>query len=507
MKVESITVNDCNGMINFTIKFHRGINIIAGENGTGKTRLLHAIKALQSAKTFDSEPHASDRIFAINPKRNSEFQALEQIVQQVKRGNKSFSSLLSDAIAKQFKLGGFDNYSSFGELFLLYFDKLDKKGGDRREAMESVVNEFNSVIRSVLTGYEISAQWNEEQGLPMPTIKKQNMEVPIVGLSCGEAELFSLVLNLYSLREQFDIFLVDEPETHLNWHLEKLLFSYLKKFSEEYDKQLIIATHSRIAVDPDLRDSTQFLYWDSGKVKVSNQLPRDQREKLLEDAFESLTIGGFSDLTIFCEDESHQVYFEALFQSLGLENCRAARCGDSANVKSLYRKSVNDGGWDNSLFVIDGDGLGQWKEAGAGFFQLSKYCIENYGLNLRFLSRSLGKEDAEVKAKIVELLKNKRDKLFGKSKSLNFLVDLLSANDITQDRIDQLDGSEIFIEFIKWAGHEKPQDYWGFVFTACADPQNPASYNDFVDKGILRHLEEWGNKTQQQTPPINVAEP
>ncbi len=366
--------------------------------------------------------------------------------------------------------------------------------------MNAVVSEFNSVIASVFSEYEISAKWDESQGLPMPTIKKRGMEIPITGLSCGEAELFSLVLNLYALREQFDIFLIDEPETHLNWHLEKMLFSYLEKFSTDNDKQLIIATHSRVIVDPDFKDYSQFLYWGDQGVSVTKQLPQNQLDKLLEDAFETLKIGGFEELTIFCEDASHKEYFDALLNSFGIDECRVTLCGGSSNVKSLYRKSTSDGGWNNSIFVIDEDGQGRWKEAGDNFFQLQKYCIENFGLNIQSLSKLLLKGDSEIKKKLIELLKERRNKLFGKSKSLNFLVDLLEASHITQDRIDQLDGSEIFDSFIKWAGYSKEREFWDAIFQRCADEESDFRYLHFVDEKILKHLEGWANKALNRTP-------
>lgn len=499
MKAESVTVNDFNGAINFSIKFERTINIIAGENGTGKTRLLQALKGGNSVTAFDSESYAVNKVFAINPKRNSERRELNQIVQQMRRDNKSYANFSSEAVNKHFNNGGFDSYSSFGELFLYYFDKLDRAGGDRIESMNSVVSEFNSVIESVFSEYKISAKWDESQGLPMPTIKKREMEIPITGLSCGEAELFSLALNLYALREQFDIFLIDEPETHLNWHLEKMLFSYLEKFSIDNNKQLIIATHSRVIVDPDFKGYSQFLYWGESGVSVTKQLPQNQLDKLLEDAFETLKIGGFEELTIFCEDASHKEYFDALLSSFSIDECRVTRCGDSSNVKSLYRKSISDGGWNNTMFVVDGDGQGRWKEAGDNFFQLQKYCIENFGLNIQALSKLLSKSDTDIKNKLIELLRERRNKLFGKSKSLDFLVELLDVSHITQDRIDQLDGSEIFNRFIEWAGYSKERDFWEAIFQKCADEESDFEYQHFVDENILKHIEEWANKALQRT--------
>lgn len=496
MKAASVTVNDFNGAINFTINLQRGINIIAGENGTGKTRLLQALKSGQTVQVYDSQSYNTRRLFAINPKRNSQRRELNQIIQQMRRDNRSYVNLSTEAVDKHFDAGGYDNYSSFGELFLYYFDKLDRSGGDRRGSMQAVVSEFNSIIESVFKDYEISAKWDEQQGLPLPIVKKRGMEVPITGLSCGEDELFSLVLNLYSLRDQFDIFLIDEPETHLNWHLEKMLFSFLKKFANDNDKQLVIATHSRIVVDPDLKDHAQFLYWSEGRVNVSNQLPKEHREKLLDDAFQSLKIGGFDELTIFCEDESHRDYFDALLTSVNILNYRISRCGSSSNVRSLYRTSISDGGWSNSIFVVDGDGQGRWKEAAKAFIQIPVYCIENYAFQMQPLAEVIGKSEAEVRSKLVELLKNRRAGLFEKSKSLNFLVDLLNESHLTQERVDQLDGSAVFADLVSWLKLQSQKSFWEKIFKWCAEVPDESRYRKFVDADLLSQIAEYVSRKQ-----------
>lgn len=485
MKAQTITVNEFQGAIKFTINFQRGINIIAGENGTGKTRLLQALKNGNAVTAYDSESYEVNRVFAINPKRNSQRLELNQIIERMRRDNKSYSNFSTEAIHKHFNNGGFDNYSSFGELFMYYFDRLDRGGGERKQSMHSVANEFNSVIEAVFVDYKISAEWDETQGLPKPILKKRGMEIPITGLSCGEEELFSLILNLYTLREQFDIFLIDEPETHLNWHLEKLLFVFLKEFSEKYDKQIIIATHSRIVIDPELKQYSQFLFWATDGVNVSDTLPKAQRDKLLEDAYASFQINGFDTISIFCEDNSHACFFNSFLEALEITDFKVSRCGDSANVKSLYRKSKDDGGWDNSIFVIDGDGRGPWKESGNGFIQIKKYCIENYGLNIKKLPLIFNKTEIEIKTKIVELLKLNKSKLFGKSKSLEFLVDMIQPEHIEQARLDQLDGSDLFNDFIKWLGCSTQESFWNNVFSKCKEESQNVKFEDFVDSRLL----------------------
>lgn len=497
MSVKFIEINEFGGSLRFKINFNIGLNIISGENGTGKTRLLQAIKSGNPGlETFSESSYNSEKTYAINPKRNSQRREVNQIIQQIRRDNRSFANFSQDAVNKHFNNNGFDNYSSFGELFMFYFDKLDRSGGDRIDNMNAVVTEFNNVIAEIFSEYKISAKWDSNQGLPLPSIIKRNQEIPITGLSCGEDELFSLVLNLYTLRDEFDLFLIDEPETHLNWHLEKLLFTYLFKFTEQYNKQLIVATHSRIVVDKFFKDYTQFLIWEESGIIVSKNLPAIQREKLVDDAYEILKIGGFEELTIFCEDESHSDYFNSLLCSLGIESFRIAQCGDCSNVKSLYRTSQSDGGWENCIFVIDGDNQGQWKDGKDNFFQLTKYCIENYAFNIEELVHILSTDVEKIKRMLLESIKSKKKSLFKKTAALDFLIELLDIGHLTQERLNTLDASAYFLDFIEKFNIKKRKDFWDKVFSSCSE-QGINEYHNFVYKPLFEYIVDWAEQKNQ----------
>ena len=48
----------------------------------------------------------------------------------------------------------------------------------------------------------------------------------IEALSLGETSILALALNVYTTRNSNDVYLIDEPEIHLNWHLEQQLFEF-----------------------------------------------------------------------------------------------------------------------------------------------------------------------------------------------------------------------------------------------------------------------------------------
>ncbi len=129
-------LNILSGLLQGTMEFTPGLNIISGENGTLKTQLLHA---LRGGAAVASEPGVALRMQTFSPTRNS--------------------------------------------------------------------------------------------GAPRINMSKnRNVEFPIEALSMGEQEVLSLILSVNTSRENVDVYLIDEPEVHLNWHLEERLFAFLDDF-------------------------------------------------------------------------------------------------------------------------------------------------------------------------------------------------------------------------------------------------------------------------------------
>jgi hypothetical protein len=128
-----------------------------------------------------------------------------------------------------------------------------------------------------------------------------------------------------------------------------------------------------------------------------------------------------------------------------------------------------DGNWKNSLFVVDGDGQGPWKYAGQNFLQLKVYCIENFGINLEVIATVFNLNREQVQDKLAEILKARKNNLFERSKSLAFLIDLLKPEDLTQDRLDQIDASDFFLLFLEFVGVQDRTEFWRSVFARCKD--------------------------------------
>jgi predicted ATPase len=236
--VSVVSINILNGVLTGTISFKPHLNLISGENGTLKTKLLQEI---QRGQYLPSPAGTQPQIQAISPKRNSERRAVASIIQQLRQNNRTRDSYLAERISAQMQDAQYQEYPSVGELFFLEFQYRLRDGGEQIDHMNATRDDFNFVIQSVFPEYRLLAEWDTDAGSPSLAILKGGInEVPLEALSLGEQEVLSLITNLHVSREANDVYLIDEPEVHLNWHLEERLFSYFYDFCKRYDKQIIV---------------------------------------------------------------------------------------------------------------------------------------------------------------------------------------------------------------------------------------------------------------------------
>jgi len=434
-----------------TIILSKGLNIISGENGTCKSHFLKALRQLKNVTIEGDSNQLQGRIFAFNPKRNSERQNLEQVFQTLRQQNRGYDNFISETVQKQFNDQAIDTYSSCSELFYFFYDKKCKKGGDQKQYMEEVCDEFNLVISSIFDDYKIDATWNDLKGAPTLKLVKKETEIPLNAVSCGEQEVLSLILNIYSAKDSVDIYLIDEPEVHLNWHLEEKLFEFFHQFCDKHEKQIVLTTHSRVIFKQKFHDLAQFFVWREGKIHVENALPKEQRKKIAGEAIEIIKLGNFNKVTVFVEDESHKNFIEVLAEELDSE-VTPVISGNSFNVKSMFKLSIEEGGWKNCFFMIDGDNQGNPFPNEKSFIHLEKYCIENYVLDINSLSEALNMKETDIKKLVLESLLDVKHEIFKKNKFFEFLVDRLNLDDISSENLSKLDASVFSKSFLNKIG-------------------------------------------------------
>ena len=255
-----------------------------------------------------------------------------------------------------------------------------------------------------------------------------------------------------------DVFLIDEPEVHLNWHLEEKLFHFFDQMCTRHEMQMIVVTHSRSIFRPQYRPRTQFMYWrDDGKIGWRNQLTSEQMKKLAGEAIEIIRLGNFSKPTFFVEDKSHEEILTALASLLNAE-ISISKCGNSPNVKSLFRHSKQEGGWQNAFFIVDGDNEGNPFRGEPSFVHLPVYCIENFFIHPDYISLAFGKTLEEIKDLLASILKEKRTDILNKNKFFEFLFDGLNGSHMIYESLTKLDASVIFDSLVGKL-HQTRADY------------------------------------------------
>lgn len=449
--IESININLFGGIFQETLKFENGLNVLCGENGTCKTKVLFMLQS--SKKKFYQDK--SGRIVAFNPKRNAEKQNLDHFIQKLRRDGFD-SKKLNQTLAKQAMTDlKFSAYPSFSELFIVRYETIVNEGSHTKpDAVKNTEKEFNEILKQVFPGYYLTASW-ENRTLLLKVGNTNKPPIPIDGLSCGENEVFSLIFNIYANRDEHDVYLIDEPEIHLNWHLEEGLFNFLNWFSKTYNKQIIVATHSRAVFHKNLIGKAQFLVWDEGKIKAQKTISDELKNKISGEAVKIISALELSDITVIIEDDSHRVVIEELAE-IHKKKVGTNIVGGSGNVKSLC-KAMDKENVESAFFMVDGDNVATDKDlkGNSKFIHLKKYCIENYFLEAEILSElsTVNKTKDEIEL----IIKNAVKSIPSDSKSIVYKT--LAENDLLQqDIMDTFDASKILEKISRDLGFTSKYD-------------------------------------------------
>lgn len=448
--VEKVKISLWGGIFDQEIIFTNGLNIISGENGTGKTKLLTTVKIdSQLAPNRTEKTNGNQlRILAFSPKRNSQRKTVETALVEFRQQNRKIENLINDFIGKQMQDGNFENYPPFGELFAVYFELLDRKGGDRRKVIKKIEKEFNSVLITLLPQYLIITNWDQSNGDFSVTINKNGSTITLNDLSLGEQEILSLIFNLYVSRNDADVFLIDEPEVHLNWSLERILFKYFDEFCKKYHKQMIIVTHSRVIFDKEFYSLTQFLVWESGQIVCKKAIDDKTKNKLAGEAIALTQVVKIIKTTFFVEDTIHKNVISKIAEVLS-KDLDVIECDNKSNVKTLLRLVSSNADYQLARYVIDSDNEGNPYPTESKLIFLKKYCMECYLTNLSILKNVLNDSESNIKSKILQIIFSQKAEILKNYKYLSFVIDRLRVTDIDDQLLSNFDCSILLPSLIK----------------------------------------------------------
>lgn len=156
------------------------------------------------------------------------------------------------------------NYQRLLAKYSKYRDDYDLKPS---EAKAQIIGELNKAITSCLH-LEIHSLGDVQSGQGTLYFTKPDQIDPFEFnvLSSGEKEVIDILLDLYLRQDDYKdtVFLIDEPELHINSAIQKKLLIEINKLVGK-ECQIWIATHSigfLRALQDDLSDECQIIYFD-----------------------------------------------------------------------------------------------------------------------------------------------------------------------------------------------------------------------------------------------------
>ena len=434
--IKKINISILNEKFNQSVQMLNGLNIISGVNGSGKTLFLSYI---QQSKNDPNKIEINENlpllIASFSPKRNAQRILIEQAQQLVRQDINAEQNTLNAFLNQQLQDDGVQTIKSISEYLILSTDKIVDNGDKTKEQATTIIKNDYSKILEMIFEYNLEFSWNPTTRKYESKIKKDSEYLEFNKLSSGENALISLIFAIFYSKDSADVYLIDEPEVHLNWQLEEKLFIFLNWFSNEYSKQMIIVTHSRVCFTSPFNEMSKFFLWDSGKIIIKDR-PDERLVSLLSGDVVKIVNGiTANDKMLYLEDQTQENVIKKIADKIHI-NLEIIKLGNCDNVKKQAEafKKLNI---DNVYFLIDNDNksIVPGGSYHANLIQLKKYCIENYLLNEDILS-AIDKNNPKkiIKEQIFHSIREVDSQNFVPIKTLLNNYDIL--NDEILDRID-----------------------------------------------------------------------
>jgi len=223
----------------------------------------------QSIRTQKQENGKQQTIFSLrSPYRyNSHVKVTESKATTEIRLNSYGATTASDLDDKMI-----ENYR---RLYIKYNTYLNKENCKPTEAKAKIIGDLNNSLKNCLD-LEITSIGSIEADKGTLYFKKIDhpSEFDFNVLSSGEKEVVDILLDLYLRSDDYDdtIFLIDEPELHINTSIQRKLLIEINKLIGQ-NCQLWVATHSigfLRALQSELKDECQIIQFEKG-IKYASE--------------------------------------------------------------------------------------------------------------------------------------------------------------------------------------------------------------------------------------------
>lgn len=455
--IKQIKINLWSGVLSQDVDFNDGLNLISGTNGTGKSQLLNWIAGHRgnNGEVIFSDPSARKDVIVFSPKRNAQKVLVESLQTQFGYDRGKQAQAIQQILNQQIQDQDFQSIKSIAEYLVESAELLVNKSTHvKNDAAKVVKEEYEKILQKIFN-YKLIFSWDSEASKYQSQVVKNNKSLALNALSAGENAIISLVFAIYFSRDFTDVYLIDEPEVHLNWSLEEKLFDFLDNFCTDYGKQVITVTHSRVIALDKFRSRSKFLSWNNENILINDNFTPEMISDLAGDTVRIIQGITTKQKLIYVEDESHKTIIDEIGKVLNLDISVQIIVGGCEFVKS-FSKAFKNIPVDNVFFLIDADNkplTDADKSEYKNLIQLGKYCIENYLLNVEILNLY---ETADWDAKLKQLINSIDVKTKPAIKPVQVA---LGKSASVAELIDYIDGSEIFIRLAEEKKQDKKKKY------------------------------------------------
>ena len=158
---------------------------------------------------------------------------------------------------------------NYRRLYISYNKYLNQTDSKPSEAKAKIIGDLNNSLKNCLD-LEITSIGDIEANQGTLYFKKSDQpnEFEFNVLSSGEKEVVDILLDLYLRQDEYNdtVFLIDEPELHINTSIQKKLLLEINKLVGE-NCQIWITTHSigfLRGLQEDLKDECQIIQFQKG---------------------------------------------------------------------------------------------------------------------------------------------------------------------------------------------------------------------------------------------------
>lgn len=406
--IKSITFEHYRKLKEIELHFSKGINIISGTNGTCKTSVLHIISnsfkepikigsmkvirvlntstnpkietltkgdkkyvdpALGTTGTLYRAEYFDNRILEFRRKNDKELEKIKKRFRIIPKYTKGKRESLPEIPVIYM---GLTRLVSAGEI-----DENDFK--KKKDSLPLEYQEEIAKIYQDLTGQVIDVNtYKIMQFKDMKTradFLTNDDGIDSNTISDGQDNLHMILTALLSLKYYYEqekkesILLIDEADATLHPDLQLKLLKIMKRYSDEYNIQIIFTTHSLDLLEEGLkRDYYNVIYIDDDieKVKVLNNERLDIyniKSRLYEKSMEDIMKDKY--IPIYTEDSEARIFLEMILNYYADTIDEFAKIrnyfylADSyigcSNMEKLFKDKVCGRQFKNCIGILDGD--------------------------------------------------------------------------------------------------------------------------------------------------------